>query len=161
MDAEKKFRTKTGYCHILEDKVVLTRDGNIGNIAEVTVGKTIYRILILYTLITIGLAYVAVGSFKNRDYFTAAIFMIIACYLLYGILSSLNNSATPVIERQSIKKIKFINGITGLTRSRFVVNFTNKKGKLKKRLIMLPGSLTGGQTETDIAYKIMSDEKLI
>ena len=53
MEIEKKFKTKTGYCHVLSDKIVLTRDGVIGNIAEITVGKGITRILLIYSGIVI------------------------------------------------------------------------------------------------------------
>jgi hypothetical protein len=161
MDSEKKFRTKTGYCHILDDKIVLTRDGIIGNIAEVAAGGSIFQSFIIYGLISIGLIYVAIDNFIKQDYFIAIIFTLLTVYLIYGILSSLNNSATPVIERQSIKEIKFKKGIIGITRTRFEVYFKDTNGKIKKRLIMLPGSLTGGTSETDIAYKMMLDEKLI
>lgn len=161
MNSEQKFRTKTGYCHILPDKIVLTKDGIIGNVANVTVGNTITRILIIYGLISVGLIYLAVDSFNKQEILSAVFFAVIAIFLIYEILKSLNNSATPVIERQSIQRIKFIKGITGLTRTRFEVYFTDNNGNAKKRLIVLPGSLTGGQTETDTAYKIMIEEKLI
>jgi hypothetical protein len=161
MESEKKFRTKTGYCHILADKIVLTRDGIAGNLAKATVGNSISRILIIYGLISFGLMYFAIDNFNKHDNFIAVLFLLIAVYLIYGIINSLNNSATPVIKRQSIQQIKFIKGIAGLTRARFVVLFTDDNGKNKKRLIMLPGSLTGGQTETDIAYNLMIEEKLI
>ena len=161
MDSEKRFRTKTGYCHILADKIFLTRDGIIGNVAKLTTGKNIARILVIYGLIALGLIYIAIDNFNKQDHFTAILFLLVAMYLIYGIFNSLNNSATPIIERKSIQKVKFIKGITGLTRSRFIVIFTDEKGKTKKRLILLPGSFTGGQTETDLAYNIMAEEKLI
>lgn len=161
MDSEKKFRTKTGYCHILADKIILTRDGIIGDVAKLTIGNNIARILIIYGLIALGLIYFAIDNFNKQDNFTAIFLLLIAISLIYGIFNSLNNSATPVIDRKSIQKVKFIKGITGLTRARFVVIFTNDNGKTNKRLIMLPGSLTGGQTETDIAYNVMVEEKLI
>ncbi len=161
MESERKFRTKTGYCHILNDKIVLTRDGIIGDISKVTVENNIIQILVMYGLLSAGLIYFAVNNFNNHDYFTAILFILIAVFLIYGIFNSLNNSATSVIYRQSIQRIKFIKGITGLTRARFEVIFTNENGMTKKRLIMLPGSLTGGQTETDIAYKIMIEENLL
>jgi hypothetical protein len=41
------------------------------------------------------------------------------------------------------------------------VLFEDEQGKIKKRLIMLPGSLTDGQNETKKAIKIVTDEKLI
>ncbi|QQS51002.1 MAG: phosphoribosylaminoimidazolesuccinocarboxamide synthase [Bacteroidota bacterium] len=161
MDTEKRFRTKTGFCHILSDKIVLTRDGIVGNLAKVTVGNSISRILIIYGLVTLGLIYFAFDNFKKQDNFMAVLLLLFAVYLFYGIVASLNNSATPMIDRKSIQQIKFKKGITGLTRTRFEVIFTEENGKSKKRLIMLPGSLTGGQTETDIAYKIMTEEKLL
>jgi hypothetical protein len=161
MYSEKRFRTKTGYCHLLADKIILTRDGIIGNVAKGTVGNNIARILIIYGLIALGLIYFAIDNYNKQDNFTAIFLLLIAIYLIYGIFISINNSATPVIDRKSIQKIKFIKGISGLTRARFIVIFTDNKGKTKKRLILLPGSLTGGKTETDIAYKIMIEEKLI
>lgn len=161
MASEKKFKTKTGYCHILEDKIVLTRDGVIGDMAKLTVGNKIYRILIIYGLISLGLIYLAFDKFNKHEHIGAALYLLIALYMSYGIINSLNNSATPIINRQSIQQIKFIKGIAGLTRARFVVNFVDNNGKAKKRLIMLPGSLTGGLSETDLAYNLMMEEKLI
>ena len=57
MESEKKFKTKTGFCHILPDKIVLTRDGVVGNMAKVMLGNNISRILIIYGLIAIALIY--------------------------------------------------------------------------------------------------------
>ena len=161
MDSVKTFRTKTGYCHILPDMIVLSREGVIGDIAKVTVGMSISRILIIYGLMSLGLIYFAIDDLNKKDNFTAIFLLLLASYMIYGIFTSLNNSATPIIQRQSIQRIKLIKGIPGLTRSRFEVFFTDMNGKTKKRLIMLPGSLTGGKSETDIAYRIMIDEKLI
>jgi len=41
------------------------------------------------------------------------------------------------------------------------VLFEDENGKVKKRLIMLPGSLTDEQNETEKAIKIMTEEKLL
>ena len=48
MENEKTFKTKTGFCHILSDKIILTRDGIIGNVAKVTVENNINRVLLIY-----------------------------------------------------------------------------------------------------------------
>tara|TARA_R110002051_G_scaffold255120_2_gene314193 strand:+ start:23104 stop:23304 length:201 start_codon:yes stop_codon:yes gene_type:complete len=60
-----------------------------------------------------------------------------------------------------IKKVKYKKAIFGLTRSRFEVLFEDDNQKIKKRLIMLPGSLSNGQKETEKALKIMIDEKFL
>jgi len=158
---EKIFKTKTGFCHILPEKIILTRDGIIGNIAKVTVGNNIPRILITYGGISIGLFYFVFDSYKNGQIIQMLFFGLIGIYLIYGIISSINNSATPIIDRNKIKEVKFKAAIFGLTRSRFEVFFKTENGKIKKRLIMLPGSLTGGKEETEKALKIMREEKLI
>ncbi len=161
MNNEKIFRTNTGFCHILPDKIVLTRDGLIGNISTVTVGNNISRILIIYGVISIGLFYFAFDNYRNGQILQTVLFGPLGIYLLYGIFNSINNSATPIIDRQIIKEIIFKKAIIGLTRSRFEVLFEDEQGILKKRLIMLPGSLTDGQNETEKAIRIMIDEKLI
>ena len=88
-------------------------------------------------------------------------FQSIVVQLIYGIVNSINNSATPIIDREKIKEVKFKKAIAGLTRSRFEVLFEDEQGKIKKRLIMLPGSSTDGKSATAKAIKIMTDEKLI
>ena len=65
MDNEKTFKTKTGYCHILPEKIVLTRDGIIGNLATVTVANNILRILVIYGGLSIGLFYFAFDNYRN------------------------------------------------------------------------------------------------
>jgi len=161
MNNEKTFKTKTGYCHIFPDRIVLTRDGIVGNISKVTVGNNISRILIIYGGISFGLFYLAFNSFKQGQISELIIFGLLGLYLIYGIINSLNNSATPIIYREKIRDVKFKKAIIGLTRSRFELLFEDENGKIKKRLIMLPGSLTDGQNETNKAIQIMMDEKII
>ena len=157
---EKAFRTKTGFCHLTDGKIILTRDGVIGNVAKVTVGNNISRILIIYSIISLGLFYFAYDSYLKGEKVMAVFFGLIGLYLIYGIIKSLNNPATPIIERKNISKTTFINGISGLTRSRFEIEFT-EGNKTKKRLILLPGSLNNGQSETEMAIQIMKSEKLL
>lgn len=161
MEQEKIFKTKTGCCHIFPDKIVLTRDGIVENVAKVTVGNNITRILIIYGAITIGLFYFGFEAYKNGQTFQPILFGLIGLYLIYGIANSLNNSATPIIDRQKIKEVKLKKALKGLTRSRFEVMFEDEKGKIKKRLIMLPGSLSDGQNETEKAIEIMTEEQLL
>ena len=161
MESEKIFRTKTGFCHILPDKIVLTRDGVIGNVAKVTVGNNIARILLIYGAITVGLFYFGFEAYKTGQMLQPILFGLIGLYLIYGIVSSLNNSATPIIARENIKDVKLKKAIKGLARSRFEVLFEDENGKIKKRLIMLPGSLTDGHNETEKALHLMKEERLL
>ena len=161
MEQEKTFKTKTGFCHILPDKIVLTKDGVVGNVAKVTIGKSIARILIIYGALTVGLFYFGFEAYKNGQTLQPILFGLIGAYLIYGIINSLNNSATPIIDRNRIKEVKLKKAIIGLTRSRFEVMFEDENRKIKKRLIMLPGSMTDGQNETEKAIELMRAEKLL
>jgi len=157
---DKIFRTKTGYCHVLPDKIVLTRNGILGDAAEVVSGN-ITRTLIIYGIITVYFAYKGVNMFLKGDNIWGVLYFLVVIFNIYSIVNSLNNSATPVIERSKIKKIVFNDAKLGLTRSVFEVLFENKNGKVKKRLIMLPGSLSNGNEETKKALCIMKEEGLL
>ena len=161
MENEKIFKTKTGFCHILPNEIILTRDGIIGNVSKVAVGNNISRILLIYGGLSAFLLYSAFNKYQERQVFMSILFGVIGLYLIYGIFSSLNNSATPIIDRSKIRTVKLRKAIKGLTRARFEVMFEDDKGKMRKRLIMLPGSLTDGENETEKAIRIISDEKLI
>src|SRR4051812_2432205 len=140
MDTEKIFKTKTGYCHILQDKLVLTRDGVIGNLSKLTMGNKIARPLIIYGLISVGFFYIAFKDFTNGQKPEGFFFVLCGLFLSLAVFRSINNTATPVIEREKIKEIKFKKAIPGLTRAYFIVRFENERGQIKQRLIMLPGS---------------------
>jgi len=107
MDNEKTFKTKAGFCHILPDKIVLTRDGIIGNVASVIVGNNISRILIIYGGLAIGLFYFAFNNYRNGQVTQPILFGLLGIYLVCRIVNSINNSATPIIDRQKIKEVKF------------------------------------------------------
>ena len=158
MDTEKIFKTKTGYCHITQDNIILTRDGIIGNVAKVTMGNNIARPLIIYGLISFGFLLLALKGLKEGQTPIAILFLILGLILIFAIIKSFNNSATPIISRHSIQGIEFKKSIPGATRSYFTVHFKNDKGQTKQRLILLPGSLSNGQSETEKAIEIMTSE---
>lgn len=161
MEQGKIFRTKTGFCHILPDKIVLTRDGVLGNAAKLVVGNGLTRVLVIYALAALALFYAAYLDFSAERYITASICLLFGIFLLLGIIKSRNNSATPVIPRAQIVDLKFVRGLSGLTRSRFEVFFTDDKNRLRKRLILMPGSLNGEKEENEKALRILREEKLL
>lgn len=160
MENDKKFKTKTGFCHILPDKIVLTRDGIIGNVAKITVGNGISRILIIYSAFALFLIYFAFKAYQESKIVTAISNSGFAGFLLYKVKQSMNYSATSTIERKKIKEVKFIDAKYGATRSRFEVLFEDENGKVKTRLILLPGSLNDGENETKKALEIMKSENI-
>ncbi|WP_330442807.1 phosphoribosylaminoimidazolesuccinocarboxamide synthase [Flavobacterium sp. C4GT6] len=157
---DKKFKTKTGYCHVLPDNIVLTRDGVLGEISKIAVGNTMVRSMVLYSLFLVYLIYKVVTLYAIGDMVRAIFHLAIAVLLFFALLKSVNNSATPVIPRNKIKAVTFKKA-TALTRAYFLIDFEDEKGKLKKRIVMLPGSMSGGYEAAEDAVKIMQEEKLI
>jgi hypothetical protein len=161
MENQKTFKTKTGFCHILNDKIILTKHKDIENILEKEHTNEIGKVLIIYSVLVILFFYYANLNFQNGDVFPALLYCSLGTLLLIGIIKSKNNSTVPVIERSKIKQSEFKTGKKGLTRSRFEIMFEDENGKIKKRLIMLPGSLNNGNIETEKALVIMKSEKLM
>lgn len=161
MDAEKTFRTKLGFCHILPDRIVFSNDGNIENVNDTPDGNILIKLLTVYGIMAAIFIYFAYDNYNEGQVMFSALFGFAALYLVYGIAVSTNNSAASVIYRNKIKKVIFKKAIPFVTRSRFEVLFENSEGKIKKRLIMLPGSLTGGNNETEKALRIMREEDLV
>jgi len=104
--------------------------------------------------------YFAYNNYIDGQIALCALYSTAGLYLIYGIGTSVNNSATPVIERSKIKSVTYKKAIPGLTRSRFEVLFDDND-KIKKRLILLPGSLFDGANETEKSLEIMTEENLI
>ena len=126
MDSTKTFKTKTGFCYVEKDNIVLTRDCIIGNVSKTTTNNKISRILIIYSGLSFFLLYKA---YKTREKMFVLFFVLLTVFLIFGILKSWNNSATPIIEINRIKDVKFINAKSGLTRSRFEILFEDTNGK--------------------------------
>ncbi|WP_196884896.1 phosphoribosylaminoimidazolesuccinocarboxamide synthase [Aureivirga sp. CE67] len=157
---KKTFKTKTGFCHILDDKIVFTNNNSIENLSNLSTENNIIKSLILYALMSILFFYLSYESFKIEHYFSATLLGIFGLLLIIGNTQSTNNSSTKIIERNRIKEIKFKKANLFITRSRFEVFFEDKNNKIKKRMILLPGSLSKGMSETEKALEIMKEENL-
>lgn len=155
----KSFETKTGFCHVFTDKIVLSKDLN-GTI-KVVANNNIKRIFLLHGLVSIYNFYMFYNSINEKKYFFSILFLVIGLIFTFGIFNSLNNSTTPIIFRNSIKEVVFIKAKPYITRAYFEVYFTDENNSTKKRLIMLPGSFSNGKSETEKALKIFKEEGLI
>ncbi|MFC6996738.1 hypothetical protein [Rufibacter roseus] len=160
MQFEKIFRTKTGYCHVLPQKIAFTRDGILGNLTEKSTGARVANLFAVYGLIALFLLYQAITSYQTNHTFQATFFGLLSGYLFVGILRSRNNTAVQSIARENIQKVKFKKA-TSLSRAYFEVFYKDEENRTKKRLILLPGSASDGTEEIDRATKIFKEENLI
>ena len=93
METEKVFRTKTGYCHVLPDRIRLTRSGVAGGAAQTMVGNRIGRILVIYAVIALFAAYSSWKAFQRHDLLMTFVYAGLAAILVYNVVRSWNNSA--------------------------------------------------------------------
>lgn len=160
VESAKSFPTKTGRCYVYADRLVLTREGAAGAAAQTLVGSSMVRPLLLYGGLAAFLLYSATRSFQAQDYGFAAFFALLGLGLLANTALSLKNSATSVIERAAIQRVEFRRARPGLTRACFVVFFL-KNGQPRRRLILLPGSLSNGAAATAQAVAVLQSEQLL
>jgi hypothetical protein len=157
---EHTFRTKTGSCVITPDKILLTRENVRGAMSQHIFGNSIGRALLIYGLFGLSALALGVWSFTNRNYSEATILCLIGTLLLYSVVASRNNSAAPAIDRSAIHSINAHSPHPPATRGYFTVIF-EENGKIRKRLILLPGSLENGREEYARAESIMRASGLL
>lgn len=160
-DETKSFKTKTGYCYVTPEKIILARQGAVGAAAQAIYGNKIRRSIILYSVGAVFMAGMTYMSHRPGEVVPVIIGGLFSAVFAYMAFNARNLSATPEIDRDKISKVVFKKGRAGLTRSHFVVHFTDENGKQKKRLIIMPGTATGGMAATSQAVKILQNEKLI
>ncbi|MBL4752480.1 MAG: hypothetical protein JKY52_02600 [Flavobacteriales bacterium] len=158
---EQKFKTRTGYCHILPDMIILSKTGVIGNLDDIKYKENSATILILYGVLAAGLLFTGYTNYLAGQNITALIFGGFGLMLINGIIRSLNFSGTPLIPRADIKEVVYKKGVWGLSGSRFEILFTNEKGKTRKRLIMLSGPFKPDEENTAKAIQIMKNSGLL
>jgi hypothetical protein len=157
---EHTFRTKSGTCLITPDKILLTRKNVRGAISKYIFGNSIGRTLFIYGLLGLSALALGVWSFANGNYLEATILCLIGTLFLFDVVTSRNNSATPSIDRSAIHSIKAHLPHPPATRGYFTVMF-EENGKLRKRLIMLPGIMENGREEYARAEAIMHASGLL
>lgn len=150
IETTPKFQTKTGYCYLRDSRLVLTRGGERST--QVRCSPVISWLAVSFQFI-MGALLLLEAYVVMQDEFRPLVIALalLSAWLLYGSLTVIlgRYSTVTVISKDSIQSVKFCRGVRGFTRSRFVVTFRNPRGKIHRRLIMLPGSMNGGNQVTD------------
>jgi hypothetical protein len=157
---ERAFRTKTGTCTITDDQIIIARSGVRGSLSNAMIGQSISRALVLYGLLSLGCFATSYVSIRSGDFVTGAFTCLVGLWLARGVYASRHNTAVPIIERSTIRKIEPHAPRPPATRGYFVVHF-EQGGNVRKRMIMLPGSLEGGQAEYAHAINVLREAGLI
>jgi len=164
METNSTFKTKTGYCHILPDKIVLSVDGDIEKALNATSEKHNPKALkSIFALIIIFLLGSVYYQYRNLQIdLGTVIFIVVFSLILYFILlKMLSYPSVHQIDRSKISKIKLFKSHGGLTYSKFIVYFESENKKKMATDITLPDPNIFGKKYLDDAVKILTDEKLL
>jgi hypothetical protein len=159
-NSELRFKTKTGGCLITPQQIILERQGALGKMSNQLFGNTIQRSLLIYGIFGVAVLAVGIWSVTKGDYVTAGFLGLVGAIFLWNVFMSRNNSATALIERSAIRSVEAHPPHPPLTRGYFVIWF-QENGKTRRRLIMLPGSMSGGNEEYELALSIMRQPGLL
>ena len=157
---ECSFRTKTGICIITEKQIILKRKGISVTLAGTLYKDSMVRVLVLYAVLgavelATGIWLLVLGSYA------AGIFVcVFGLFLLWNVYFSRSNPSTPVIERSSIRSVEAYPPRHLITRGYFTVHFLEKDNE-SKRLIIMPGSISGGDAKYQQALSMMQSAGLI
>lgn len=155
-DGEYRFNTKTGTCVVTPEKIVLKREGITGAVANRVYGNSINRGLIIYGVIGGIALLIGILAIIGRNYLTGGFSCAVGVAFLGIVVASRNNSAANIIERSSVQSVVAHSPHPPFTRAYFTVHFL-ENGKKRKRLIGLPGSMSGGKEVFRRALSIMRE----
>ena len=158
--AEHIFRTKTGTCTITPDQIILSREGVRGAAAERTVGNSIGRTLMIYGILGIVALAFGIWSLFSSNAIAGVFLCLLGAFFLWNVIASRNNSAAPIINRSTIRAVESHPPRSPAKRGYFSVLF-EEDGKVRKRLIMLPGSMENGRDEYERAVETMKETGLL
>ena len=160
IEPKLSFRTKTGTCSITADQIILTRAGVRGGLSQFIFGSSITRAIVMYSILGLIGIFAGIQSLRVGDNLIGPLLIVIGLYFFWVVIASRNNSASPVIARSAIKRIEVHAPKPPLTRGYFTVLF-DEGGKLRKRLIILPGSMEDGSTEYQHAKTVLTEAGLL
>ncbi len=161
MEQELKFRTKTGYCHILPDKIAFSRSGKLDKNGEPKKGIHISFMTVVFFVIAALCVLIFFLMFQSATVVPKVLVGLLIFFMVGGTLTIMSNTTVPSIDRSKILSLEYIEGQQGLTSSRFHVKIDIGKHKPEERLIILPGYLTGGDEEAEKAQQLFKDQGLL
>jgi hypothetical protein len=132
---KKTFKAKFEYCHVYDDKIILTKTPEIGDLV-IDYGKSIhnfFKTLMVFLVATPLFTSIAV-AFYYEGYLKLSIFsgLWALFFLVLAFYSILFTSGIPVLMRDSIVSVRMLS-------KRNAIEFRFKGfGRIKKRYLLLP-----------------------
>ncbi len=161
---DKTFRTKSGYCHILQDKIVFSKDGDLEKaLTEKGQNHNSKSFKILFAFILCILIYFVYDQYKKEiiDLNTLTISLIACPFIYFFVALGLNYETIAQIDRKKINKTQLHSRTHPLTYPKFIIYFDNEMGKKKVTAVVFRDPNLFGKTDMENAIRILREENLI
>lgn len=167
----KTFRMLAGYCHVLEDRIILApREelgiySNIENLVKLRqrfarIRAVMYPVFISVTVFSF---YFTVTDLIGGEIISALFFLGLAIVLLRLILLYFLSNPTLMIKREDIVSLKFRKEITWLgIWPLFIVKFKKDNGKIGRKILAMKYTLSEqGKEIAKDAIRIFEEERML
>ena len=155
------FKTDSGYCHILLDKIIFNNTESPDEDVAHKEANGISKSVIVYSIVfSILIAGVISGILFSADLYYILIILVFALWFLFRIIYKIQHAHINIILRSSITKIEFKEAIYNLQNAHFVIHFKNSNNASRKKYIGLPTSLDNLENKQlqQQAINIMEEE---
>jgi hypothetical protein len=139
---------------VTKDSITLKRASVVDNTSQRNYVSSMKHTLLIYTMIGVASLFLGLWLVVHKTYLSGILLLVVGLVCLINVVMSRNNSATDFVRRSSVQIVKAHAPHPPFSRPYFSVYFT-ENSKTYKRLIMLPGSLSGGNEEYKKALSIM------
>lgn len=151
------FATKKGFCHVFDDRIILTNDGDYNRVDPNPKYQGRSMLIYLYAFIALYVLIQAAQNYPENKSFALAR-MLLVVVLAIVVVKNLNTTGVPLILRKDIVSVVLSPVKQNMTRAYFTVLYKNNRGAVKRRFIMLPRSLSCGAVETLKSVEIMKSK---
>ncbi|MCX2744261.1 hypothetical protein OO013_10310 [Mangrovivirga sp. M17] len=141
MGSIRFFRTQNGFCYLNDEEIIVSDKDSASIILANDFKLTKTFNLLFYGVFSIGMLFLAYEFYKSGKLIPVGIFTMVSIYFAYGLFDCIINVSIKKIQKKNISHVSFHKGITGLTRSKFVIHFTDEEDKERKRNIYLADTL--------------------
>ncbi len=148
------FRTKTGTCEITPEQIILTRQGVRGRVAALVFGSSMQRAAVIYSVLALLALVFTVVAVSERDAMGIILYGVLALVCVWSVFDARRKTASPVIERKSVRRVRAHKPVPPLTRGYLTVEF-EEQGVVRERAIILPGVMEDGGAEFERALDVL------
>jgi hypothetical protein len=145
------FVTKNGACIFHEDRLELSRNGIRGDLATLFFGKDNSRHRLSLWVTAFGALAAAIFCLWINNILLLVFFLGFAGYYFFILYKNRDLSTETIIPYSKIHGLSYHSAVEGLSRPWFELHFTDSKGKLRRRQIILPAAGAGGREAAQTA----------